>query len=294
MDNNYHLTKNYFKKPVCFGEISVSQIGRMYCNSTTVIKPHKHTDLFELTIVTGGKGAVITNGVSTQVSLGDIYLSFPGDIHEIVTDKTNPLKFDFWAFKCNEGEFHDPLSDIQKTHADACMRVFCDEYIKQTVANVISEIDDTKIFSEKLVFACLTQVIIYLIRDFKKIPQSKLSVRVTEHEALCYKLMNYIDTHIYSIRSLTELEGVTGYSYNYLSTLFKKTTSLTLHQYYNDKKTEIISQLIKENRLSLTEISEAFGYSTVYAFSKAFKNTTGLCPREFRKKAIGSKTVLLG
>lgn len=43
------------------------------------------------------------------------------------------------------------------------------------------------------------------------------------------------------------------------------------------------SLMIKEN-LSLTEISEKLNYSSVYSFSKAFKNKYGLSPSAWKKE----------
>ena len=94
----YHLNNPYFQNPLVFDGICVAQIGRMFCKSDTVIDPHLHTDLFELTIATGGKGTVTTNGVEIPVEKGDIYLSYPGDFHQICSSETHPLKYDFFSF----------------------------------------------------------------------------------------------------------------------------------------------------------------------------------------------------
>ena len=94
----YYLTYTSMKNPVCYKNTMLIQLGRLYCLPTTVIEKHVHLDWYELTIVTSGEGTVITNGVSTKVSVGDIYLSYPGDFHEIFTSDTNPLKYDFFAF----------------------------------------------------------------------------------------------------------------------------------------------------------------------------------------------------
>ena len=47
--------------------------------------------------------------------------------------------------------------------------------------------------------AILQQIFIYVIRDFQKVIPERYSDKVTHAEAFCYKLMNYIDTHIQSL-----------------------------------------------------------------------------------------------
>ena len=68
-EGNYHINKSFFRSPLKFGEVYLYQIGRLFCNSDTVVDTHIHIDLFELTVVTGGRGVVTTNGVSVPVEL---------------------------------------------------------------------------------------------------------------------------------------------------------------------------------------------------------------------------------
>ena len=94
--------------------------------------------------------------------------------------------------------------------------------------------------------------------------------------------MNYIDTHIHSLKNLSDLSKITDYSYGYLSTVFKKTTSNSLLSYYQNKKLDVVRLLILENELTITEISEMLNYSSVYALSKAFTKHYGVSPRNYR------------
>ena len=64
---------------------------------------------------------------------------------------------------------------------------------------------------------------------------------------------------------------------------FKKHTGLTVMEYI--LKTRIIlakTELIKTN-LSITEISERLGFSSVSYFCRAFKAESGLTPLQYRK-----------
>ena len=95
--------------------------------------------------------------------------------------------------------------------------------------------------------------------------------------------MNYINTHIYSLKNLSELSFVFDYNYSYISSFFKENTGETLASYYKRRKIEIAKQLIREGNLSESRIAELLGYSTLYAFIKAFKNYTGMSPGNFKK-----------
>ena len=286
MTGNYHIDNVFFANPLDYEVIYLLQIGRLYCKNTTVVDTHIHTDLFELTVVTDGAGTVTTNGVLSKVKSGDIYLSMPCDIHKIESDGENPLKYDFFAFKIKDNIFKEKLDRINEDYHSPDMRIFHDERIRRLIANAIVELASPNMYSGELLNSVFRQILIYLIRDFQKSPKKNYTDNVTGAEILCYKLMNYIDTHIYTMKNLSELCEATDYSYGYLSALFKKTTSETLYDYYNKKRADAARLLLNENKLTVTEISETLGYSTLYSFSKAFKKQFGLSPKLYRKRLL--------
>ena len=284
MNKEYHLSRNYFQDPLKFGNISVSQIGRLFCSNDTVIDTHIHLDLFELTIVTDGKGITTTNNVPVPVEKGDIYLSLPCDSHKIVSDSEKPLKYDFFAFTCSDECFQRELEHIAANYHSANTRIIHNERIRSLISNAIAELNQEHVYSQQLLSSIFQQVIIYIIRGFQGITPEKYSDTVTHAEALCYRLMNYIDTHIYSLKNLEDLADITDYSYGYLSALFKKTTSNTLSNYYHEKKLDAARLLILENKYKIIEIAEMLNYTSVYSFSKAFSNRYGVSPRNYKNK----------
>jgi AraC-like DNA-binding protein len=102
-------------------------------------------------------------------------------------------------------------------------------------------------------------------------------------EKLCENIKHYIDTHLFSIGSLTEISDLCGYNYSYLSFLFRKITGITLSDYYKARRFESAKLMLIENRLKIGEISNLLGYNSVYAFSKAFKDEFGVSPKNYHK-----------
>ena len=291
MNSDYHIDNVYFKNPLEYEEIFLLQIGRLYCKNTTVVDTHIHTDLFELTVVTDGEGTVITNGIPSKVKNGDIYLSMPCDIHKIESDSEHPLKYDFLAFKPKKNKFKSELDSIAEDYHSPDKRIIRDERIRRLTASAIAEHTCRNIYSEELLNTFFRQMIIYLIRGFKKVNPDNYPDNATGSEILCCKLMNYIDTHIYTMKNLSELGEAVEYSYGYISALFKKTTAETLSEYYNNKRADAARLLLKENKLTVTGISETLGYSSLYAFSKAFKNRYGISPAIYRKQMLSDGSV---
>ena len=249
-----------------------------------MVDKHAHIDWYELTIVTQGKGTVITNDVEIPVRQGDIYLSFPCDFHAIVSDRTDPLRYDFFSFKTEDTELWEALIRVMETHARPDVRTVRDNVIASLVSGAIAELDRDDRYTAEMLKASFTQILVRLLRHFESGTETEHArYSVTEAEALCYRLMNYIDTHIYTMTSLEELAEVTNYNYSYLSSLFHKTTSGMLTDYYRRRRLETARLLIEEGGLNITEIASLLRYSSIYTFSRAFKEYFNLSPSQYRK-----------
>lgn len=281
---HYYLNKNYISDPRPFGSFRLFQIGRLYCTGDTVVDKHAHIDWFELTIVTHGKGTVVTNDVEIPVKQGDIYLSFPCDFHAIISDRSEPLRYDFFSFKTEDATFSEELAMIMETHIQPDRRIIRDDIITSLVSGAIAELDREDRYLHEMIEASCTQILIRLLRAFRGVGDGEHPKSgATEAEALCYRLMNYIDTHIYTLTSLGELAEATNYNYSYLSSLFRKTTSGMLTDYYRRRRLETARLLIDEGSLSITEISSLLRYSSIYTFSRAFKEFYGIAPSQYKR-----------
>ena len=73
-----------------------------------------------------------------------------------------------------------------------------------------------------------------------------------------------------------------GYSKSYLSKIFHEQTGLTIANYSNLVKIKEAKQLIRENNLNLSEISDRLAFDNPQYFSRVFKRITEMTPTEFK------------
>ncbi len=260
------------------------QMGRFFANENSLIDSHAHSNFFELTVVLEGEGTIYANSVPTNVKRNDIYLSFPNDIHKIVSDPNKPLKFDFLAFNTDDPALGAELKKIEMAHVAPTNRVFKDKNIPLLVDMGISELlsDDSQ---TDILDSILRLIILHSVKNFTQTRSKNSSAKMNPNKTdeLCYQLMSYINSHIYEIKNLEELAESTNYCYPHLSSIFKRHTSQTLSEYFRFQKLEKAKFLIEETELSLTEIAEKLNYASIYSFSKAFKKQYKISPGEYRK-----------
>ena len=70
--------------------------------------------------------------------------------------------------------------------------------------------------------------------------------------------------------------------YNYLSNLFSEVEGTTIEKYFISQRIERAKELIVYNELTLSEIADELGYSSVAYLSNQFKKVTGFTPSYFK------------
>jgi AraC family transcriptional regulator len=80
------------------------------------------------------------------------------------------------------------------------------------------------------------------------------------------------------------------YDFNYLSNLFSSMEGTTLEQYVIRQKIERAKELLFYDELTLSQIANELGYSSVAHLSAQFKKITGLTPSELKKSHNKNET----
>lgn len=75
-------------------------------------------------------------------------------------------------------------------------------------------------------------------------------------------------------------------NYHQLSKLFSASQGKTIERFFIELKIEKVMELIKYDKLSISEISYVLGYSSPQHLSKQFKQITGMTTSEFKKRGI--------
>ncbi len=275
----YEIRNRYFNNPVDLGGVKLVQAGRYYCGPESVVADHLHDGYYELTVVNGGSATVHTDDKYVQVKKNDIYVSFPNDLHGIVASAEDPIQYDYLAFIIDEKEFGEPMRKIATEHADPESRIIHDRRIHSLMVDVIGELANTQTYYKESLLHTICNIIICVIRKFGEKSSAVFSENTSGNERFCNRIMNYIDANIYDLENLNDLTRIVNYNYNYLSSMFKKTTGITLRDYFLNRRLETADVLVKEGKLKIHEIADKLHYSSADAFTKAYKKKYGFPPR---------------
>ncbi|MNK01853.1 Transposon Tn10 TetD protein [compost metagenome] len=75
-----------------------------------------------------------------------------------------------------------------------------------------------------------------------------------------------------------------NYDYTYLSNLFSEVEGLTIEKYLIAQRVEKVKELLRYDQLTLSQIADQLGYSSVAYLSNQFKKQTGLSPSFYKSQ----------
>ena len=73
-----------------------------------------------------------------------------------------------------------------------------------------------------------------------------------------------------------------------MNRVFKNEFDESIMQYHNRKRMGAVARKLRTTEGSIADICGDFGYSDPLYFSKCFKKTIGVSPREYRKNVISN------
>lgn len=290
MENTYavkfHFDNEFKAAPVSYGPIQLIQLGDLSCGGHYHMEEHKQW-CCEITFVAGGKGRIASKGQTFSVERGDIVISAERDIHEILSDQDDPLRFFYLGFNFNEErpefERFAPVKDFFfKTRNPYTNDKF---NLQETFVSLFNEFIEDYPLREISIQNLVEQIILYTYRSFLQDYKHGYSTKMLQRtgDEIVYDIVSYIDKHVRCLKNLSELSDRLGYSYPYLSQIFSKVMGRPLKDYLAEKRVDKAIELMREN-VSVTEISEILGYESIHSFSRAFKKQMGVSPSVYKQK----------
>ena len=151
------------------------------------------------------------------------------------------------------------------------------ERAKQVFYRVISAGSEANPLLQK---ACMTELIGLIVSDHV---EQQLCPPAASQNAVARMIRDYMDSAFEMPITLESLEKQFSYNRFYLEKQFAGCYGISIIAYRNMLRIRRAKELLREH--SVTETAELLGYSSVYAFSRAFKNSCGENPSSYRKRA---------
>lgn len=286
IENKFHYNFNYLNNPRIFNDLLLFQLGEIYCDNSAAVESHTHDNFFEITFVLSGQGIAYANKIPVPLTKFDLFLSLPNEEHKIISDKSEPLRYYFFAFSFKpDSTFYPILYNNKMLKLNEHLRIYNSSSIAGTFPELISQIESENEYAS-LKFELLAKLLtINIVQVYTKIHTKIYTSPVIDSEQALYRrIINYIDHNLTKINHLSDIANDLNYNYVYLSRIFKNKFGKSIYAYFSDKKLDLAKQLIESSSLSITEIAAHLNYSSIFVFSRIFKNKFGISPNAYKAK----------
>lgn len=283
--NKYRISYNniFILNPKRCRNYFLIQAGESLCTKDTVVTVHQQ-NYFEITYVVNGKGVSYVNDVAIEINKNDCFFSFPNETHKIISDAQDPLRYIFLAFYAKQKtQGNTFINYIMQVCQSPNNRKYHIESLHSLCLGILQELRNEDMYSERSIALLLEQILIECSRKISRKTQSIPQSAPTNAAILTHDIITYIDQNIFKIKKISDLENVFFYNVNNLSKYFHSQMGITLNTYFISKKMEAALELLQSGK-SVTEVSDKLQYSSIHAFSRAYKNYFNEPPSKSPKK----------
>jgi len=244
---------------------------------------HWH-DYFELEIVLEGHGKHHFNDSVYDLHPGNAYIVTPIDFHSVVfveKEDSNVVHIQFDSFTMSS----DVTQLIASSKAPITTEFDADElkYVGDLCNRLIFEYENQRSDSQFLIKAMLEQLCILMVRKSKPISHTG-DPQMRDETVL--QVVNYLNYNFRTKISLKQVAEKFLLNPNYLGEKFQKTLGVAFTTYVNDLRLTYAMKLLKNSDLSIKQISEDSGFTSVSYFIKLFSDKYGSSPQRMRNNRL--------
>jgi len=111
---------------------------------------------------------------------------------------------------------------------------------------------------------------------------SKISGQPSPKHEKINSVLSFLKSNFSEQLSLKEIAAKVGLSPCYLAHIFSQELGLSVMQYRKQLRLDVAKKMLRNTKLSITQIAYDLGWNDSNYFSFVFKNETGLSPKSFR------------
>lgn len=241
--------------------------------------PHTHNHL-ELFYIVGGKGQFLIQDQLHPVNANNLVIINPNVTHTEVSLNAQPLEYIVLGIEgielqpnvSSDGQF-SILDQFESVEISGCLR------------NILREMEQKNTGYEDICQAYMEILIIRLMRNTAlAIPSEVHSVSANRQ---CAAVRRYIDLHFKEPLTLDQLAEEGHMNKYYLSHAFKREYGVSPINYMISRRIEESKYLLAETDLSMSQIAQLLGFSSLSYFSQVFRRTQSVTPMEYRQSQRG-------
>jgi AraC-like DNA-binding protein len=238
---------------------------------------HFHPDTFQVVKVIEGEGDLRIGPRRYQANAGGLFWVAPRAWHSSIEPAGQSSRLIEMFFRRNSST---PCPLVVRRFPS---HIPCDDNpdVLITFHQIVKEFALRKPFWEWTASNLLNHVIVLLARSIETRASRKELTHVAgyrvDREGVA-RAVNFIVENYYRPIDLSSLASVAGMSVNRFTKVFRAVEGTTPIDYLIDFRLKRATELMAEQRMTLTQIAEAVGFNSIHHFSNCYKRRLGASP----------------
>lgn len=237
--------------------------------------PHTHNHM-ELFFIVSGKGQFQIQDQLYPVNINNLVIINPNVSHTEVSLNAQPLEYIVLGIEGIE------LATSQNSNGQFCILDHVESVeISSCLRNILREMELKNTGYEDVCQAYMEILVIRLMRNTAlAVPTEPQTISANRQ---CAAVRRYIDLHFKESLTLEQLAEEAHMNKYYLSHAFKREYGISPINYMISRRIEESKYLLAETDLSMSQISQLLGFSSLSYFSQVFRRTQSISPKEYRQ-----------
>ncbi|MEX1030072.1 MAG: AraC family transcriptional regulator [Paenibacillaceae bacterium] len=246
--------------------------------------------------ISEGKCSFHVAGTDYDLEQGSFCLIQPDDYHRLrgITSTITPyVHFDIFYHPIREHQFRPMpglidltdyrhiiqprLNDFSDIHVPVKFRSENPAFFQDTLLKLIGLVHNNQPIDRLEATHLLEGLIIRLIKEFSKLEGASTSTP----DSLNW-ITSFLSLRLSEQISVSDMAERAQLSPSRFSALFRERFGMPPHRYLTHLRIQHAQTLMTNRELSITEIADYCGFSSVHHFAKVFKNVTGMTPGYYK------------
>ena len=257
-------------------QLTISKVYGFFYQVKTAPYAYNHDqhDYFEMTIVDQGELIHEIDGQKIQAKKHDCLIYFPNQLHsqKVVSEGVTTYLSIMFSANGIDASLRNKLVHLGNNYT----------YLLEKMVE-LSNHPQSPYYADEMI-NLFKSIIIQMLKgdpSLHEIPST--SMRENYESELFQSIIEYLHHHVEDENQVNDLVTRFSLSRSTLQLLFKKYANMTPKNYINRLRLKRSKLLIKESKLSLSEIAETLGYGSLQYFSRVFNQEYGVSPSNYAK-----------
>lgn len=235
-----------------------------------------HHDFFEIHFILGGRIVYGFEKDRAEVTCNTFVIIPAGVPHIIESYSQDMLKASI-AVRIDEGE-----ALFKALSQKGCRAFAINGQVALGIEFCVKSAKKRIPYAQSIIKNRIFEILCDIAGDFEAVslPQNNVS----EYDRRLFKAKQFVNDNPNVFINAEELAKYCNISLKQLNRIFEKYENCSVLEYIHSLKTEQTKKLLTESQATLSAISEALGFSSVYYFSRFFSKNTGVSPSEYRER----------